>query len=261
MKYLHWLGNALPSSAKAPGGSSVGAVAQPQPCLVARSPESLPCGGFGAKERCWSRPTGGTSSPGLLEGLGSPLPLWQLTAEPSSLPACSSALPTGIWSSSARRCGRGALRILLRAPSHSCQPCRDLPFIFAAAEGILSSHLLQQGLFIRLGTAQGPPHGSCAPTLTVVTFPWSAVPCHQHPRGDTRGPQTPPGPGGMRQGADTAGRAGSASRATAHEFPGGADTEPHGPAEPHRTAGGYCSHVIYRDFCSNPWQSMITIDT
>lgn len=151
---------------------------------------------------------GGASSLGMLEGLGSPLPLWQLTADPTSLPACSLALPTGIWSSSARRCSRGALRSLLRAPSHSRQPCRDLPFIFAAAGGILSSHLLQQGLFTCLGTAQGPLHGSCAPALAVVTFPWSAVPCHQHPRGDTRGPQTPPGPGGMQQGADTAGWAG-----------------------------------------------------
>lgn len=189
MKYLHWLGNALPSSAKAPGGSSVGAVALPQPCLVARNLESLPCGGFGAKERCWSRPMGGASSLGMLEGLGSPLPLWQLTADPTSLPACSLALPTGIWSSSARRCGRGALRSLLRVPSHSCQPCRDLPFIFAAAGGILSSRLLQQGLFTCLGTVQGPPHRSCAPALAAVTFPWSAV-----PPASPRGHAWPPDP-------------------------------------------------------------------
>lgn len=68
-------------------------------------------------------------------------------------------------------------------------------------------------------------------------------------------------PGGCGKVLTLRGGQGSASRATAHEFPGGADKEPHGPAEPHRTSGGYCSRVIYRDFYSNPWQSMITIDT
>lgn len=54
---------------------------------------------------------------------------------------------------------------------------------------------------------------------------------------------------------------GAASRAAAPEFPGGAHKEPHRRAEPHRTAGGYCSGVIYSDFYSDPWQSMIAIDT
>lgn len=188
---------------------------------------------------------------------------------PPPCQACSSPLPVGIWSTSARCCDRGALRSLLRAPSHSCQLRRDLPFIAAAAGGILFSHLLQRGLFTCLGRRRALGKG-CAPSARElcpgsccgdVSLEHRAVP-PAPPRGHAR----PPDPGAVPRGdavrrLTRQGGQGAASRAAAREFPGGAHKEPHGPAEPHRTAGGYCSGVIYSDFYSDPWQSMIAIDT